>query len=151
MREIPRGKILVKDRIADAMSQQILLRHEEYDVPAMPNLNGDCMSDALAAQVGGLGMAPGANFGDRVPVFEATQGTARKYANQDFINPGSLILSEAMMFGYLGWNEVEERIRKALGKTIFQAVVTYDLARQMEVAKKVKCSEFASAISEDLS
>jgi isocitrate dehydrogenase len=151
MKDIPRGKILVKDRIADAMSQQILLRPEEYDVLAMPNLNGDYMSDALAAQVGGLGMAPGANLGDRVAVFEATHGTAPKYANQDVINPGSLILSGAMMFGYLSWNEVEERTRTALEKTISQAVVTYDLARQMEVAKKVKCSEFSSAIIENLS
>ena len=150
MKNIPQGKILMKDRIADAMFQQILLRPEEYDVLAMPNLNGDYMSDALAAQVGGLGMAPGANIGDRAAVFEATHGTAPKYANQDMINPGSLFLSGAMMLDYLGWSEAGERIRKALEKTISQKQVTYDLARQMRGAKKVKCSEFASVIIENL-
>jgi isocitrate dehydrogenase len=147
---IPEGKILIKDRIADAMFQQILLRPEEYDILATPNLNGDYMSDALAAQVGGLGMAPGGNIGDRVAVFEATHGTAPKYANQDVINPGSLILSGAMMFDYLGWAEVAQRITKALGKTISKKTVTYDLARQMKGAKRVKCSEFASTITENL-
>jgi isocitrate dehydrogenase len=147
---IPPGKIVIKDRIADAMFQQILLRPEEYDVLAMPNLNGDYMSDALAAQVGGLGMAPGGNIGDQAAVFEATHGTAPKYANQDVINPGSLILSGAMMFDYLSWGEVALRIKKALEKTIQQKTVTYDLARQMRGAKKVKCSEFASAIIENL-
>jgi isocitrate dehydrogenase len=144
------GKIVLKDRIADAMFQQILLRPEEYDVLAMPNLNGDYMSDALAAQVGGLGMAPGANIGDRAAVFEATHGTAPKYANQDVINPGSLILSGAMMFDYIGWNEVGQRIRKATEETISNKTVTYDLARQMEGARKLKCSEFASAVIETL-
>jgi isocitrate dehydrogenase len=147
---LPGGKIVLKDRIADAMFQQILLRPEEYDVLAMPNLNGDYMSDALAAQVGGLGMAPGGNLGDRAAVFEATHGTAPKYANQDMINPGSLILSGAMMFDYLGWSEVAQRITKALEKTIQQKTVTYDLARQMRGVKKVKCSEFASTITENL-
>ncbi len=147
---LPEGKIVLKDRIADAMFQQIVLRPEEYDVLAMPNLNGDYMSDALAAQVGGLGMAPGANIGDRAAVFEATHGTAPKYADQDAINPGSLILSGAMMFDYLGWNEVGQRIRKALERTISNKTVTYDLARQMKGAKKLKCSEFASAIIENL-
>jgi isocitrate dehydrogenase len=147
---LPETKIILKDRIADAMFQQILLRPEEYDVLAMPNLNGDYMSDALAAQVGGLGMAPGANIGDRAAVFEATHGTALKYANQDVINPGSLILSGAMMFDYLGWNEVGDRIRKAMEETISNKKVTYDLARQMEGARKLKCSEFASAIIESL-
>jgi isocitrate dehydrogenase len=147
---IPPGKVVIKDRMADAMFQQILLRPEEYDVLAMPNLNGDYMSDALAAQVGGLGMAPGANIGDRVAVFEATHGTAPKYANQDLINPGSLILSGAMMFDYLGWNEGGQRIRKAMEETISKKTVTYDLARQMEGARKLKCSEFASAIIENL-
>jgi isocitrate dehydrogenase len=128
------------------MFQQILLRPEEYGVLAMPNLNGDYMSDALAAQVGGLGMAPGSNIGDQAAVFEATHGTAPKYANQDAINPGSLILSGAMMFDYLGWSEVGQRIEKALGKTVGSKIVTYDLARQMRGAKKVKCSEFASAV-----
>jgi isocitrate dehydrogenase len=141
-----RGKIFLKDRIADMMFQQVLLRPEEYDVLAMPNLNGDYMSDALAAQVGGLGMAPGSNIGDQAAVFEATHGTAPKYANQDVINPGSLILSGAMMFDYLGWSEVGQRIEKALGKTVESKIVTYDLARQMRGAKKVKCSEFASAV-----
>jgi len=150
MKHLPEGKIVLKDRIADAMFQQILLRPEEYDVLAMPNLNGDYMSDALAAQVGGLGMAPGANIGDRAAVFEATHGSAPKYANQDVINPGSLLLSGAMMFEFMGWKEVGERIKKALEKTISQKIVTYDLARQMRGAKKVKCSEFASAIIENL-
>ena len=141
---------MIKDRIADAMFQQILLRPEDYDVLAMPNLNGDYMSDALAAQVGGLGMAPGGNIGDRAAVFEATHGTAPKYAGKDVINPGSLILSGAMMFDYLGWGEVAKRITKALEKTISKKTVTYDLARQMKGAKEVKCSEFASAIIETL-
>jgi len=148
--KVPSGKIVIKDRIADAMFQQILLRPDEYDVLAMPNLNGDYMSDALAAQVGGLGMAPSGNIGDQAAVFEATHGTATKYANQDVVNPGSLILSGAMMFDCLGWIEVGQRITKALEKTIANKVVTYDLARQMEGAKKVKCSEFASAIIENL-
>jgi len=148
--KVPRGKIVIKDRIADMMFQQILLRPEEYDVLAMPNLNGDYMSDALAAQVGGLGMAPGANIGDEAAVFEATHGSAPKYAGQDMINPGSLILSGVMMFDHLGWNEVAQRITKAVEKTVASKVVTYDLARQMEGAKKVKCSEFASAIIENL-
>ncbi len=147
---LPKGKILLKDRIADAMFQQILLRPEDYDVLAMPNLNGDYMSDALAAQVGGLGMAPGGNIGDRAAVFEATHGTAPKYADKDMINPGSLILSGAMMFDYLGWTEVRKKIVKALEKTISKKIVTYDLARQMKGAKKVKCSEFVSAIIENL-
>jgi len=132
------------------MFQQILLRPEDYDVLAMPNLNGDYISDALAAQVGGLGMAPGANIGDRAGVFEATHGTAPKYAGQDVINPGSLVLSGAMMFDYLGWGEVAERIREGLEKTISNRIVTYDLARQLEGAREVKCSEFASAIIEAL-
>jgi isocitrate dehydrogenase len=150
IKEVPSGKIVLKDRIADAMFQQILLRPEDYDVLAMPNLNGDYMSDALAAQVGGLGMAPGANIGDHAAVFEATHGTAPKYADKDVVNPGSLILSGAMMFDYLGWKEAGKRIRKGLEKTISGKTVTYDLARQMKGAKKLKCSEFASAIIENL-
>jgi len=145
-----KGKVVFNDRIADAMFQQILLRPEDYDVLAMPNLNGDYMSDALAAQVGGLGMAPGGNIGDRAAVFEATHGTAPKYAGKDMVNPGSLILSGAMMFDYLGWTEVGKKIVKALEKTISKRIVTYDLARQMKGARKVKCSEFASAIIENL-
>lgn len=147
---IPAGKIVIKDRIADAMFQQILLRPDEYDVLAMPNLNGDYMSDALAAQVGGLGMAPGGNIGDRAAVFEATHGTAPKYANKDMINPGSLILSGAMMFDYLGWKEAAQSIGEAVARTISRKIVTYDLARQMEGAKEVKCSEFASAVIANL-
>jgi len=150
VKSLPKDKIVVQDRIADAMFQQILLRPEEYDVLAMPNLNGDYISDALAAQVGGLGMAPGANIGDQAAVFEATHGTAPKYANQDRINPGSLLLSGAMMFEYLGWDEVGERIKKALERTLSLKIVTYDLARQMRGARKVKCSEFASALIENL-
>ncbi len=148
--DLPGGKIVLKDRIADAMFQQILLRPEDYDVLAMPNLNGDYMSDALAAQVGGLGMAPGGNVGDRAAVFEATHGTAPKYADRDMINPGSVILSGAMMFDYLGWKEVGQKIKKALEKAITKKIVTYDLARQMRGAKKVKCSEFASALIKNL-
>jgi len=147
---LPEGKIVLKNRIADAMFQQVLLRPEEYDVLAMPNLNGDYMSDALAAQVGGMGMAPGANIGERAAVFEATHGSAPKYADQDVINPSSLILSGAMMFDYLGWKEAGEAIVKALGKTISQKIVTYDLARQMKKVRKVKCSEFATALIENL-
>lgn len=150
LKRLPKGKILLKDRIADTMFQQILLRPEDYDVLAMPNLNGDYMSDALAAQVGGLGMAPGANIGDRAAVFEATHGTAPKYANKDMVNPSSLILSGAMMFDYLGWKEAGKKIRKALEKSISRKTVTYDLARQMKGAKKLKCSEFASSIIEAL-
>ncbi len=147
--EIPPGKLVIKDRIADAMFQQILLRPEEYEVLATPNLNGDYISDALAAQVGGLGMAPGANVGDQAAVFEATHGTAPKYANQDKVNPGSLLLSGAMMFDYLGWGEVGQKIIRSLEVTIAQKNVTYDLARQMEGAREVRCSEFASALIEN--
>jgi isocitrate dehydrogenase len=148
--KVPRGKIVIKDRIADAMFQQILLRPEDYEVLATPNLNGDYISDALAAQVGGLGMAPGGNIGDEAAMFEATHGTAPKYADQDVINPGSAILSGAMMFDHLGWGDVAKKIMTATEKTIAGKRVTYDLARQMEGAKKVKCSEFATAIIENL-
>jgi isocitrate dehydrogenase len=144
--EIPEGKIVVKDRIADAMFQQILLRPEEYDVLAMPNLNGDYMSDALAAMVGGLGMAPGANIGDGYALFEATHGTAPKYAGQDKVNPGSLILSGAMMLDFLGWETAGDGVRDGLAKAVAQKRVTYDLARQMAGAREVKCSEFAAEI-----
>jgi isocitrate dehydrogenase len=143
---IPSNKVVIKDRIADAMFQQILLRPAEYDVLAMPNLNGDYMSDALAAMVGGLGMAPGANIGDGIALFEATHGTAPKYAGQDKVNPGSLILSGAMMLDYLGWKAAGDRIREGLEKAVAQKRVTYDLARQMEGAVEVKCSEFAEEI-----
>jgi len=143
-------KVVIKDRITDAMFQQILLRPAEYSVLAMPNLNGDYMSDALAAEIGGLGMAPGANIGDGFAVFEATHGTAPKYAGQDVINPGSLILSGALMFDYLGWGEVSGLIRTGIQKAIQAKVVTYDLARQLKGATKVKCSEFGRAIMEHM-
>jgi len=148
--EIPADKIVIKDRIADAMFQQILLRPAEYDVLAMPNLNGDYMSDALSAMVGGLGLAPGANIGDGIALFEATHGTAPKYAGQDKVNPGSLILSGAMMLDYLDWKEAANRVRKGLAKAVEQKRVTYDLARQMEGAVEVKCSEFAEEIIRNL-
>ncbi|MFZ0484079.1 MAG: isocitrate dehydrogenase (NADP(+)) [Desulfobacterales bacterium] len=143
---VPSDKVVIKDRIADAMFQQILLRPAEYDVLAMPNLNGDYMSDALSAMVGGLGLAPGANIGDGIALFEATHGTAPKYAGQDKVNPGSLILSGAMMLDYLGWEEAADRIRKGLAEAVANKRVTYDLARQMEGAVEVKCSEFAEEI-----
>lgn len=144
----PEGKIVINDRIADNMLQQIQLRPDEYSVLALPNLNGDYISDALAAMVGGLGMAPGGNIGRGVAVFEATHGTAPKYAGQDKVNPGSLILSGKMMFDFMGWTEAGELIDSALEKTIQEKIVTYDLARGMDGAKEVSCSAFASAIVE---
>ena len=147
---LPEGRVLIKDRIADAMFQQVLLRPDEYAVLAMPNLNGDYMSDACAAQVGGLGIAPGANIGDEAALFEATHGTAPKYAGQDKVNPGSLILSGVMMFEYLGWNEAARAIESALERTIEQKRVTYDFHRQMEGATLLSCSGFADAIIENL-
>ncbi|MFO8057691.1 MAG: isocitrate dehydrogenase (NADP(+)) [bacterium] len=146
----PEGKVVIKDRIADAMFQQVLLRPSEYSVLATPNLNGDYISDALAAQVGGLGMAPGANIGDTVALFEATHGTAPKYANKDVVNPGSMILSGAMMFEYLGWDKTARLIHKGLSKTIKQKTVTYDLHRQLKDATKLKCSDFGKAIAENI-
>jgi len=142
----PAGRVLIQDRIADAMFQQILLRPSEYSVLAMPNLNGDYMSDALAAQVGGLGIAPGANIGDGVAMFEATHGTAPKYAGLDKVNPGSLMLSGVMMLEHMGWQQAGAMIQKALGTTISKKTVTYDLARLMEGATELKCSAFADAI-----
>ncbi len=142
----PTGKVVIKDRIADAMFQQLLLRPEEYSVLAMPNLNGDYMSDAAAAQVGGLGMAPGANIGDDYAVFEATHGTAPKYAGQDKVNPSSVILSGVMMFDHLGWHRVGQLIRTGIELAVAHKQVTYDLERQMEGATCLKCSEFAEAI-----
>jgi len=147
---VPKGKVVIKDRIADAMFQQVLLRPEEYDVIATPNLNGDYISDACAAQVGGLGMAPGANIGDKAAVFEATHGTAPKYAGKDMVNPGSVILSGVMMFEHLGWDKAANMIVKALGKTIQKKTVTYDLERQMIGAKLVKCSEFGDEIIKNM-
>lgn len=140
------NKVVIKDRIADSMFQQILLRPDEYSVVATPNLNGDYFSDAAAAQVGGLGMAPGANVGEEVAVFEATHGTAPKYANQDKINPGSLILSAVMMLEHLGWMEAADLVVTGLERAIANKVVTYDLARQMEGAKLSSTSAFADEI-----
>jgi isocitrate dehydrogenase len=146
----PAGKILINDRIADSMFQQVLLRPDEYQVLATPNLNGDYLSDACAAQVGGLGIAPGANISDRVGLFEATHGTAPKYAGLDVINPGSLILSGVMMLEYIGWKEAGQAIIAAFEKTIAQKRVTYDFERQMPGATKLKTSEFATAVIENM-
>lgn len=144
--KMPAGKILVNDRIADSMFQQVLTRPDEYSVLATTNLNGDYLSDACAAQVGGLGIAPGANIGDDCAIFEATHGTAPKYADKDVINPGSVILSGGMMLEYLGWTEASDIMLKAFGETIKQKKVTYDLERLMKGATKLKTSEFADAI-----
>ncbi len=144
--KVPAGKILIQDTIADIMFQKMLLRPSEHDVIATPNLNGDYLSDAIAAEVGGVGIAPGANISDSVAMFEATHGTAPKYTNLDKVNPGSLLFSGVMMFEHIGWWEVAEIITKAYEKTIEQKVVTYDFARQMEGAKEVKTSEFATAV-----
>jgi isocitrate dehydrogenase len=144
------GKVLINDRIADAMFQQVLLRPDEYEVIVTPNLNGDYLSDACAAQVGGLGLAPGANIGDNAAVFEATHGTAPKYADKDVINPGSVILSGVMMFEHLGWFEAADLIVKGIENTIKNKTVTYDLERQMPGATKVKCSEFGSFIIQNM-
>jgi isocitrate dehydrogenase len=146
----PEGRIVIKDRIADSTFQQVLLRPEEYDILATTNLNGDYLSDALAAQVGGLGMAPGSNEGDGFAVFEATHGTAPKYADQDKINPGSLILSGVMMLRWMGWGEAGDAIERALAKTIEQKRVTYDLERQMAGATLLGTSAFAGAILENI-
>jgi len=144
------GKVVINDRIADSMFQQVLLRPEEYSVIATTNLNGDYLSDALAAQVGGLGIAPGSNEGDGIAVFEATHGTAPKYADLDRVNPGSLILSGVMMLRWLGWGEAAESVERALGETIAQKRVTYDLERQMHGATLLRTSQFAEAIVENL-
>jgi isocitrate dehydrogenase len=139
-------QIVIKDMIADAMLQQILTRPDEYDVLATPNLNGDYISDALAAQVGGIGIAPGANIGDRVALFEATHGTAPKYAGQDKVNPGSLILSAEMMLRYMGWREAADLIVQGMEGAIGEETVTYDFERLMTGATLVKCSEFGDAM-----
>ena len=146
---VPDGKIIVNDRIADSMLQQILTRTDEYDVIVTPNLNGDYLSDAAAAQVGGIGMAPGGNLSDEVALFEATHGTAPKYTDQDVVNPGSLILSAVMMLEHIGWQEAADLIITGLEKTILQKRVTYDLERLMEGATKVRTSEFGAAIIEN--
>jgi isocitrate dehydrogenase len=148
--KVPVGKVVIKDRIADAMLQQILTRPREYSVLALPNLNGDYMSDALVAQVGGLGLGPGANMGDVMAFFEATHGTAPKYAGQDKVNPGSLILSGCMMLDYLGWQEASRLIVQSMEHTIEARTVTYDLERLMEGAKLLKCSEFGQALIDNM-
>jgi isocitrate dehydrogenase len=144
------GRLLVNDRIADSVFQQVLTRTSEYDVFATPNLNGDYLSDACAAQVGGLGMAPGANVGDEIAFFEATHGTAPKYADKDVINPASVILSGVMMLKHLAWHEAASSIEQGLEKTISSKKVTYDLARQMSGATELKTSQFADAIIANL-
>ncbi len=144
--KVPEGKILIQDTIADISFQKMLLRPSEFDVLATPNLNGDYLSDAIAAEVGGVGIAPGANIGDEVALFEATHGTAPKYTNLDKVNPGSLLFSGVMMLEHIGWQEAADMVTSAYEKTLDQKVVTYDFARQMDGAKEVKTSEFATAV-----
>ena len=146
--QMPDGRVLINDRIADNMLQQLLTRTSQYDVLALPNLNGDYLSDAAAAQVGGLGVAHGANIGDEVAVFEAVHGTAPKYAGQDKVNPMALTLSGVMMLEYLGWDEAATRLRRGIEATVAAGIVTYDLARQMDGAREVSCSAFAAAVAE---
>lgn len=148
--EQPEGTIVIKDRIADIMFQLAMLRPKEFDVLATMNLNGDYLSDALAAQVGGIGIAPGANIADHLALFEATHGTAPKYAGQDKVNPGSVILSGVLMLEYLGWQEAGQLIYDSMDKTISQKTVTYDFARQLDGAVKLKCSEFADKLIENM-
>lgn len=148
--KVPAGKLLLKDRIADSMFQQVLLRPQEYSVLATTNLNGDYLSDACAAQVGGLGLAPGANIGDHAAIFEATHGTAPKYTNQDKINPGSVILSGCMMFRHMGWAEVADLIERGVTKAIANKTVTYDLERLMPGAKLTSCSGFGAEIVKNM-
>jgi isocitrate dehydrogenase len=143
-------KVMINDRIADSIFQQVVTRADEYSVLACPNLNGDYISDACAAQVGGLGIAPGANIGDGYAIFEATHGTAPKYADKDVINPGSVILSGVMMFRHLGWIEAADLIEQSMERTIEQKKVTYDFERLMPGATKVKTSEFAGAMIENM-
>jgi isocitrate dehydrogenase len=145
--KLPDG-IIIKDAIADAFLQQILLRPADYDVIATLNLNGDYVSDALAAQVGGIGIAPGANISDEYAVFEATHGTAPKYAGLDKVNPGSLILSAEMLLRHLGWREAADLVIRGMEAAIADKVVTYDFARLMEGATEVSCSEFGEAMVE---
>lgn len=146
------GKVLIKDAIADITLQQVLTRPSEFDVIATMNLNGDYLSDALAAQVGGIGIAPGGNINYETghAIFEATHGTAPKYTGQDKVNPGSLLLSGEMMLRYLGWKEAADRVLDAMDKTITSKIVTYDFARLMDGAKEVKCSEFADEMIKNL-
>ena len=142
----PEGKIVIKDRIADIMFQHMLLRPKEFDLLVAPNLNGDYLSDAIAAQVGGVGIAPGANIGDDVMLFEATHGTAPKYTNLDKVNPGSLMFSGVTMLEFLGWWDAAKLVTEAYEKTLAQKTVTYDFARQMDGATTVATSEFATAL-----
>jgi len=144
--QLPDGKIVIKDRIADIMFQQMLLRPEEFDVIATLNLNGDYLSDAVAAEVGGVGIAPGGNIGDFIAVFEATHGSAPKYAGLDKANPGSLLFSGVMLLDYLGWQEAARAVEAAYTSVVGRKIVTYDFARQMEGAREVKTSEFAEAM-----
>ncbi len=148
--QLPAGKLLIKDRIADIIFQHMLLRPSEFDVLATPNLNGDYLSDAVAAQVGGVGIAPGGNVGDHVSLFEATHGSAPKYAGKDVANPGSLLFSGVLMLQYMGWEEAAELINHAYPATVQRKIVTYDFARQMEGATKVNTSGFADAIIEEI-
>ncbi len=143
---VPEGKLLIQDTIADIMFQKMLLRPSEHDVIATPNLNGDYLSDAIAAEVGGVGIAPGANIGDEVALFEATHGTAPKYTNLDKVNPGSLLFSGVMMLEHIGWQEAADLVTRAYERTLDQKIVTYDFARQMEGAREVRTSEFATAV-----
>jgi isocitrate dehydrogenase len=145
-----KSKLMINDRIADSIFQQIVTRPDEYSVLATPNLNGDYISDAAAAQVGGLGIAPGANIGDQHAIFEATHGTAPKYADRDVINPGSVMLSGVMMFEFMGWHEAARLIEESLEHTIQQKKVTYDFERMLEGATKVKTSEFASHMIQNM-
>jgi isocitrate dehydrogenase len=140
----------VNDRIADNMLQQLLIRPSEYSVLAAPNLNGDYLSDAAAGQVGGLGMAPGSNIGDGIGIFEATHGSAPKYAGQDKVNPGSVILSGVMMLEFMGWREAAKLVKDAVNKTVAEKRVTYDLARDMKDVTPIKCSEFGKAVTGNL-
>jgi len=146
----PEGKVVIKDRIADIIFQLMQLRPDEFNVLATTNLNGDYLSDSIAAEVGGMGVAPGANMADHVAVFEATHGTAPKYANLDKVNPSSLMFSGTMMFDYIGWKEVSVLIKNAFRATIAQKIVTYDFARQMEGATEVSTSGFADALIRNL-
>jgi isocitrate dehydrogenase len=146
--KVPEGKILIQDVIADIIFQKMILRPSEFDVLATPNLNGDYLSDAIAAEVGGVGIAPGANIGDEIAMFEATHGTAPKYSNLDKVNPGSLLFSGVMMLEHIGWNEAADLITKGYEATLRDKIVTYDFARQMDNATEVKTSEFATAIIE---
>jgi isocitrate dehydrogenase len=148
--QIPAGKVVIKDRLADNLFQQVLLRPSDYQVIATPNLNGDYISDALAAQVGGLGMAPGANIGDECAIFEATHGTAPKYAGLDRVNPSSLILSGAMLLEFLGWTEAANLIHQSLPRTLAAGVATYDLARLLPGTREISCSAFGQQLVEHM-